>query len=261
MHGRHGFAPDPRECFADSLQNPNLPPRGRLRSWPHLAEGPARGPGVFRLLSVQVRPGPSALGFRVLVAEPGEHGHPVCAAVEQDPRLELVGCVEHAAAAVALATESVPDTLVVDEDLAGGGIAAAVEIGARLPGMPLVVAADAGEEMLVDALAAGASAYVSRLAPSAELAQTILEVAEGEVVLSRRQVPRIVGELRDPTRPRRRLERLPELTAREWQVFELMHSELTTPEIAQRLVVSQITVRSHARSIRNKLNRQRPVHH
>ena len=53
----------------------------------------------------------------------------------------------------------------------------------------------------------------------------------------------------------------PELTAREWQIFELMHSELSTPQIAKRLVLSPITVRSHARSIRNKLERRTAVHH
>jgi len=51
------------------------------------------------------------------------------------------------------------------------------------------------------------------------------------------------------------------VTAREWQVLELMHDELSTPEIAERLVVSPVTVRSHARSIRNKLGRRGSVHH
>jgi two-component system NarL family response regulator len=192
------------------------------------------------------------LRLRVLVAE-SERAGGVTTAVKADPRLELLGRVDHAAAAVARTVELAPDVLVLDEAVPGGAIAAAIEIGARLPGTPLVVTHGPDGEGLVAALAAGASAYVSR--SSTSVADAIVDVARGEIVLYREQVARVVDELRDPTRPRRRLERLPELTAREWQVFELLHSELSTPQIAERLVVSPITVRSHARSIRNKLRR------
>jgi DNA-binding NarL/FixJ family response regulator len=198
---------------------------------------------------------------RVLVAEGDENGRPVCAAVEHNRRLRLVACVDHASAAVARTVELTPEVLVLDEGLPGGAIAAAVEICARMPGVALVMTHGSDEDGLVEALAAGASAYLARAGRREEFLQSIVDVAKGEVVLSRDQVMRVVAELRDPTRPRRRLERLPELTAREWQVLELMHDELSTPEIAERLVVSPVTVRSHARSIRNKLGRPDPVHH
>jgi DNA-binding NarL/FixJ family response regulator len=185
----------------------------------------------------------------------------VSGAVEEDSRLELIDCVDHAAAAVARTVELDPDVLVLDEGIAGGAVAAAVEIGARMPGLPLVMTHARDDDGLLEALAAGASAYVAHAAGRDELRELIVDVASGEVVLSRDQVARVVSELRDPTRPRRRLERLPELTAREWQVLELMHSELSTPEIAERLVVSPITVRSHARSIRNKLGPRGALHH
>jgi len=198
---------------------------------------------------------------RVLVAEGGETGRPVCAGVEHNRRLKLVACVDHAAAAVARTVELAPEVLVLDEGLPGGAIAAAVEICARMPGVALVMTHGPDEDGLVEALAAGASAYVERDGRREELLQSIVDVAKGEVVLSRAQAARVVAELRDPTRPRRRLERLPELTAREWQVLELIHSELSTPEIAERLVLSPVTVRSHARSIRNKLGQRSPVNH
>jgi DNA-binding NarL/FixJ family response regulator len=185
----------------------------------------------------------------------------VSGAVEKDSRLELIDCVDHAAAAVARAVDLDPDVLVLDAGIAGGAVAAAVEIGARMPGLPLVMTHAGQDDRLLEALAAGASAYVAHAAGRDELRELIVDVASGEVVLSRDQVARVVSDLRDPMRPRRRLERLPELTAREWQVFELMHSELSTPEIAERLVVSPITVRSHARSIRNKLGSRGALHH
>ena len=199
-------------------------------------------------------------GLRIFAGETAEYGLPVATAVTQDPRLELVGRVDHAAAVVARAAELAPDVLVLDEAIAGGVIPAAVEIGARLPGLPFVVTHGPGEDGLIDALAAGASAYVTRTRRK-ELLQAIIRVASGDVVLSPQQVPRVVAELRDPSRPRRRLERVPTLTAREWQVLELMNSQLSTPEIAERLVVSPVTIRSHARSIRKKLDRRGPMHH
>ena len=200
------------------------------------------------------------MSLRVFVGETAEYGLPISTAVEQDPRLELAGRVDHAADAVAQASHAAPDVLILDEAIAGGAIPAAVEIGARLPGMPLVVTHGPGEQGLIDALAAGASAYVMRNRRK-ELLQAIIKVADGDVVLAPQQVPRVVAELRDPSRPRRRLERVPVLTAREWQVLELLNSELSTPEIAERLVVSPVTVRSHARSIRRKLGRRSPMHH
>ena len=200
------------------------------------------------------------LRFRVLVAAGDEQSGVVCDAVEADPRLVLVGAVTHAAHALARAVELAPDVLVLDEDLPGAA-SAAIELGARLPGVPLVVTHGGSEDGLVEAVAAGACAYLARAGRPKELVRSIVEVAGGEVVFSRRQVRRVVDELRDPNRPRRRLERVPELTAREWQVLELMHSELSTPQIAERLVLSPVTVRSHARSIRNKLGRRGPIHH
>jgi two-component system NarL family response regulator len=205
--------------------------------------------------------GSRAVRFRVLVAERTVNGGAARAAVLDDPRLELLEEVGHAAAAVARAVALKPDVLVLEEGLSGGAIAAAVEIGARMPDLPLLITHGPEEDGLVEVLAAGASAYVSSARADEDLADVIVDVARGNVVLSGDQVARVVEELRDPTRPRRRLEHLPELTAREWQILDLLHSELSTPQIAKRLVLSPITVRSHARSIRNKLERRTAVPH
>ena len=79
---------------------------------------------------------------------------------------------------------------------------------------------------------------------------------EGEAALPRALVARVVDEFRE--RGRRR--RLPltkqkgvELTSREWEVLELMREDLTTAEIAERLFVSPVTVRSHIAAVLKKL--------
>src|SRR5205823_1494353 len=118
--------------------------------------------------------------FRVLVAESGEDGGLVHAAVRADSRLELVDTVDHAAAAVARTVELTPDVLVLDEELLGGAISAAVELCARMPGLPLLVTHAPDEDGLVEALAAGATGYVARDGRPADLAQAVVDVAQGE---------------------------------------------------------------------------------
>src|SRR4051812_12916177 len=115
-------------------------------------------------------------GFRVLVAESGEHGTPISAAVVEDARLDLVAYVDHAAAAVSRTVEVAPEVLVIDEEPPGGAIAAAVELCARMPGLPLLITHGPGRDGLVEALAAGASGYVARDARQAEIVQAIVDV-------------------------------------------------------------------------------------
>jgi DNA-binding NarL/FixJ family response regulator len=192
--------------------------------------------------------------IRVLVAEVHtKRTERACEAIELDPRLKLVACVSNAAEAVATAAELMPSVCVIDSDLPFGGLTAALEIGARLPTAGLVLRHGARDDDLFEALHAGVTAYLPRTAPSSRLLRAIVNVAAGEAVLSGTQVARVLEAVRDPARARRRVAGRPELTAREWQVLELLRVGLTTAEVAERLVVSPITVRSHAHSIRRKL--------
>jgi DNA-binding NarL/FixJ family response regulator len=192
--------------------------------------------------------------IRVLVAEVHRNGtESACGAVELDPRLKLVGCVSNAAEAVATAVELMPSVCVIDSDLPLGGLIAAIEIGARLPTAGLVLRHGPNDNDLFEALHAGVTAYVPRTTTSTRLLRAIINVAAGEAVLSGTQVARVLEAVRDPARARRRVADRPELTTREWQVLELLRDRLTTAEIAERLFLSPITVRSHVHSIRRKL--------
>ena len=192
--------------------------------------------------------------IRVLVAEVHANGAGgACGTVELDSRLKLAACVSNAAEAVAAAVELMPSVCVIDSDLPLGGLIAALEIGARLPTAGLVLRHGPDDDDLFEALHAGVTAYLPRTATSTRLVRAIVNVAAGEAVLSGTQVARVLEAVRDPARARRRVADRPELTAREWQVLELLRNRFTTAEIAERLFVSPITVRSHAHSIRRKL--------
>ena len=139
----------------------------------------------------------------------------------------------------------------------GGGVAAAWEISSRLPRTKIVMLTVSREDRdLFAALRAGASGYLLKEMDPARLPHALNDVLNGEAALPRTLVARLIDELRDRT-PRRRkaLAEGPyaELTSREWQVLELLRQDLSTAQIARRLVLSPVTVRTHVNAILRKL--------
>ena len=81
-------------------------------------------------------------------------------------------------------------------------------------------------------------------------------VLEGEAALPRQLVALLIEEFRERRRRRRvplRGRRSAELTDREWEVLELMRQGASTEEIAARLFISPVTVRTHVSAILRKL--------
>ena len=110
---------------------------------------------------------------------------------------------------------------------------------------------------LFAALRAGASGYLLKGIDPARLPHALQDVVEGQSAIPRELVGRLIGEFRDRGPRRRTLVGTGEtsaLTSREWQVLELLRQELSTAEIARRLVLSQATVRSHVAAILHKLD-------
>jgi DNA-binding NarL/FixJ family response regulator len=194
---------------------------------------------------------------RVLVAEGSPSARArVSEAVRGDRRFELCTCADDAASAVAAALEHEPDVCLLDVWMPGGGIAAAREIVARLPETGIIMLADdcADEDAFFAALRVGALGYLPTTAPRAQLVDAIEKVAVGEASLPDVLVARLIEVFRDPERLRRRIIGEPVLTAREWQVLQFMREGRSTGEIAEQLVLSPVTVRSHFQAILRKLD-------
>lgn len=172
-------------------------------------------------------------------------GFSVCAEVADGP------------AAVAAAERERPDVCLLDVHMpGGGGIAAAGEIAVRLPGTAIVMlTVSAEEDDLFDAVAAGAAGYLLKDVDPARLPAALDGVLAGEAAIPRRLVGRIVEEF--SARRRRRIPLLQgggaELTAREWEILELLRGGATTAEAATRLGISQVTVRRHVSTVLGKL--------
>jgi two-component system, NarL family, nitrate/nitrite response regulator NarL len=195
--------------------------------------------------------------LRVVVAD----DHPptragVRDALESDG-FEVVAEVSDAKAVVAAAVEHEPDVCVVDIHMPGGGIAAAGEITRRLPEVAAVMlTASRDDDDLFDALRAGASGYLLKDMDPDRLGAALRGVLDGEAALPRTLVVKVLQEFR--ARPQRRLgfRSTPvaaRLTSRESEVLDLMKDGLTTDEIAQRLFVGKVTVRTHIANVLKKL--------
>jgi DNA-binding NarL/FixJ family response regulator len=195
---------------------------------------------------------------RVLVAD--DHlptRDDIATALERDGRFAVCGVAANASEAIAVAVREEPDISLLDVRMPGSGITAAWEISARLPATRLVMLTVSREDRdLFDALRAGAVGYLLKDTPLAEIPAALAPVLRGEVAMPTSVVARLVEEFRDPSARRRKILGRgagSRLTSREWEIIDLLRRDLSTGQIAKRLVISEVTVRSHIASALHKL--------
>jgi DNA-binding NarL/FixJ family response regulator len=174
---------------------------------------------------------------------------------------EIVAEVSSADAAVAEAVAHQPDLCLLDLYMPGGGIEATRRIHREVPESKLVVlTVSASEDDVLDALMAGAAGYLLKDISAERLPAALHAILEGEAAVPRAVGRRLIEELRarpssgwEGPRFARRQRGRPELTAREWEVLQLLAERLSTAAVGQRLGISEITVRRHISSIMHKL--------
>jgi DNA-binding NarL/FixJ family response regulator len=150
-----------------------------------------------------------------------------------------------------------PDLVLVSVDLPGGGLDAVRTITLRLPAAKVVVLSShpSGEE-LVDAVLAGASGYLGSGMSLTRLPHALRGVLAGEVALPRGHSRHLLEALRfrDAGRALIAAHSAAKLTDREWEVLQLLAENASTATMAQRLGISEVTVRRHVSSLVAKLD-------
>jgi DNA-binding NarL/FixJ family response regulator len=151
-----------------------------------------------------------------------------------------------------------PDVVIMDVVMPElDGISATRQILKAAPDQLVIVlsgADDEDSEIGLLALRAGAAGFLSKDVDFDTLPRTLEGVVAGEAAISRRLTKLVIEQLRSPpggSSPMRPAKS--PLTAREWEVIDLLKATRSTDEIAAELVLSTETVRSHVKNVLRKL--------
>jgi DNA-binding NarL/FixJ family response regulator len=174
------------------------------------------------------------------------------AVLDASPEVEVVGEASDGAELLAVVAECGPDVVLTDLSMPRlSGAAAIDELARRHPQLGvLVLTMHEDDASLFGALRAGARGYLLKGADREEIVRAVLAVAGGDAVYGGAVARRVVDAL---TGTGVRAPAFPELTERERQVLELLAAGLATGRIAQRLALSDKTVRNHVSAVLTKL--------
>jgi len=172
------------------------------------------------------------------------------------PDVEVVGTAADGEEVLALAAELRPDVILMDLRMPRmDGVEATRRLRERDPAVKVVVLTTyADDRSVLDALRAGALGYLTKDAGAAEIQQALHRVADGQAALDPAVQLHLVEAIADGAPSAPSPAPLPDgLTPREAEVLTLIAAGLSNAEIAERLVVSEATVKSHVNHMLAKI--------
>ena len=199
---------------------------------------------------------PSASGIRVLIVDDHELFRRALREHLEANGVDVVGEAQDAEGAVAVATETAPEVVLMDIRMPGGsGIDATRTLLVAVPGTQVLMLTIHTEDVVIaEAIMAGASGYLLKDAGGDQILAAIAAAHSGETPLSPRIASALVRLIRErEPAPATRSGELPRLTEREREVLGLIAEGRENNEIAAALVISPETVKTHVSSILEKL--------
>jgi DNA-binding NarL/FixJ family response regulator len=188
---------------------------------------------------------------RVLLCDDHQVFAEALAGLLQADGLEVVDVVGRVGDAVAAAMAKKPDVVLMDYELPDGdGVGATRAIKAVVPDAHVVLlTSNADEDVLVSAIEAGASGFVTKHKPAAEVTAAIRAAAGGEMLVSSDMLARLLPRMNRTTERKGAYD----LTARELEVLDLLADGTPNQELAARMGISRNTVRNHVQNLLTKL--------
>jgi DNA-binding NarL/FixJ family response regulator len=174
------------------------------------------------------------------------------ALLETQADITVVGSASDGDEAIRVCSEQQPDVVLMDVRMPGVD---GIEATRRLAGTKVIILTTFDlDDYVYDALSAGASGFLLKDAGAERLFEAVRVVAAGEALLAPAVTRRLIAEFaRQRPRVRATPERLSELTPREVEVLRLVAEGLSNLEIADRLVLSDETVKTHVSRVLFKL--------
>jgi two-component system, NarL family, response regulator LiaR len=174
--------------------------------------------------------------------------------LDAQPDFKVVGEASSGEDAVRLASECLPDVVLMDLLMSGmGGIQATRRVKDVTPRTKIVVLTSYHQdEFIFPALQAGAISYVLKDIGMDDLVDAIRKAANGEAVLHPRVAERVIHEINGAKRAV--YNPFTELTNREMEILRLIARGHSNSEIADDLVISENTVKGHVSNILSKLH-------
>jgi DNA-binding NarL/FixJ family response regulator len=167
------------------------------------------------------------------------------------PHIRVVGEASDGATAVALAERRKPEVVIMDVRMPGmDGLEATKILAEKVPETAVLIFTAYSERSLLGrGLESGAKGYILKEAPHETLLKAIDKVVAGEGFVDPALMPAFLGDTRDEM-----------LTGREREILQLLADGMSNADVAQRLFISQETVKSHVRHILTKLEADTRTH-
>ncbi|HMN26568.1 MAG TPA: response regulator transcription factor [Caldilineaceae bacterium] len=173
--------------------------------------------------------------------------------LDLEPDMEVIGEADTRAQLLSLTLRLNPDIVLMDIALSGKPDIKVVTdiLQQRSNARILILTAVENQEVALQALQAGAAGYLLKTIDLPELIKALYSVLQGGMPLAPRIARFVLGQIyHTPPKPKH----LSQLTTRECEVLDLLGQGCSNAEIAEKLVITAFTARSHVSSVLKKLN-------